>query len=84
KKEGNKQQSVKQEARQRWKNIVTLEYATQASKPRDLVYQNNDASHAKDSGKLSPKWEEPCEVTKALGKGSYKLRNYNGKLLPRT
>nr|GEU59056.1 reverse transcriptase domain-containing protein [Tanacetum cinerariifolium] len=28
-------------------------------KPRDLVYQNNDASHAKDSGKLSPKWEGP-------------------------
>ncbi|GKD58561.1 hypothetical protein Tco_1296070 [Tanacetum coccineum] len=26
-------------------------------KPGDLVYRNNDASHAKDSRKLSPKWE---------------------------
>ncbi|GKD79955.1 reverse transcriptase domain-containing protein [Tanacetum coccineum] len=53
-------------------------------KPGDLVYQNNDASHAKDSGKLSPKWEGPYEVTKALGNRAYKLRGRNGKLLPRT
>ncbi|GJT30904.1 hypothetical protein Tco_0911179 [Tanacetum coccineum] len=53
-------------------------------KPGDLVYRNNDASHAKDSGKLSPKWEGPCEVTKALGNGAYKLMDRNGKLLPRT
>ncbi|GJV88346.1 hypothetical protein Tco_1532284 [Tanacetum coccineum] len=26
-------------------------------KPGDLVYQNNDASHAEDGGKLGPKWE---------------------------
>ncbi|GKF03730.1 reverse transcriptase domain-containing protein [Tanacetum coccineum] len=53
-------------------------------KPGDLVYRNNDAIHAKDSGKLSPKWEGPYEVTEALGKGAYKLRACNGKLLPRT
>ncbi|GJZ18292.1 hypothetical protein Tco_0554415 [Tanacetum coccineum] len=53
-------------------------------KPGDLVYRNNDAIHAKDSGKLSPKWEGPYEVTEALGKGAYKLRDRNGKLLPRT
>nr|GEX69708.1 reverse transcriptase domain-containing protein [Tanacetum cinerariifolium] len=53
-------------------------------KPRDLVYRNNDASHAKDSGKLSPKWEGPYEVTKALGSGAYKLRDHNGKLLSQT
>nr|GEV78972.1 reverse transcriptase domain-containing protein [Tanacetum cinerariifolium] len=53
-------------------------------KPGDLVYQNNDANHAKDSRKLSPKWEGPYEVTKALGKGAYKLRDHNGKLLLRT
>nr|GEX35759.1 reverse transcriptase domain-containing protein [Tanacetum cinerariifolium] len=51
-------------------------------KPGDLVYWNNDASHAKDSGKLNPKWEGPYEVTKALGKGAYKLMDHNGKLLP--
>ncbi|GJY54042.1 reverse transcriptase domain-containing protein [Tanacetum coccineum] len=37
-------------------------------KPGDLVYRNNDVSHAKDSGKLSPKWEGPYKITKALGK----------------
>ncbi|GJV62790.1 hypothetical protein Tco_1473618 [Tanacetum coccineum] len=43
-------------------------------RPEDLVYQNNDASHAKDSGKLNPKQEGPYEVTKALGNGAYMLR----------
>ncbi|GJS61553.1 reverse transcriptase domain-containing protein [Tanacetum coccineum] len=53
-------------------------------KPGDLVYRNNDASHANDSGKLSPKWEGLYEVTEALGKGAYKLRDCNRKLLLRT
>nr|GEW20077.1 reverse transcriptase domain-containing protein [Tanacetum cinerariifolium] len=53
-------------------------------RPRDLVYRNNDASHAKDSEKLSLKWEGPYEVTKALGNGAYKLMHRNGKHLPRT
>ncbi|GJR84406.1 hypothetical protein Tco_0155191 [Tanacetum coccineum] len=53
-------------------------------KPGDLVYRNNDASHAKDSGKLSPKWVGPYKVTEELGNGAYKLRDRNGKLLPRT
>ncbi|GJS94601.1 reverse transcriptase domain-containing protein [Tanacetum coccineum] len=53
-------------------------------KPGDLVYRNNDASRAKDTGKLGPKWEGPYEVTKALGKGAYKLRDRDGKQLPRT
>nr|GEV52278.1 reverse transcriptase domain-containing protein [Tanacetum cinerariifolium] len=51
-------------------------------RPRDLVYQNNKASHADDEGKLGPKWEGPYEVTEALGKGAYKLRDYNGNTLP--
>nr|GEX25447.1 reverse transcriptase domain-containing protein [Tanacetum cinerariifolium] len=53
-------------------------------KPGDLVYQNNDTIHAEDGGKLGPKWEGPYEVTEALGKRPYKLRDRNGKLLPRT
>ncbi|GJV72308.1 reverse transcriptase domain-containing protein [Tanacetum coccineum] len=53
-------------------------------KPRDLVYRNNVASHAEDTRKLGPKWEGPYEVTKALGKGAYKLRDRDGKQLPRT
>ncbi|GJU20530.1 reverse transcriptase domain-containing protein [Tanacetum coccineum] len=53
-------------------------------KPGDLVYRSNEASHAKESGNLSPKWEGPYEVTKALGNGAYKLSGHNGKLLPQT
>nr|GEV18912.1 reverse transcriptase domain-containing protein [Tanacetum cinerariifolium] len=48
----------------------------------DLVYRNNEVSRAKDRGKLRPKWEGPYEVTKALGKGAYKLRDHNGNTLP--
>ncbi|GJT35298.1 reverse transcriptase domain-containing protein [Tanacetum coccineum] len=53
-------------------------------KPGDLVYRNNDASRAEDTGKLGPKWEGPYEVTEALGYGAYKLRDRDGKKLPRT
>nr|GEW61951.1 reverse transcriptase domain-containing protein [Tanacetum cinerariifolium] len=31
-------------------------------KQGDLVYRNNDASRAEDTGKLGPKWEGPYEV----------------------
>nr|GEX03391.1 reverse transcriptase domain-containing protein [Tanacetum cinerariifolium] len=47
----------------------------------DLVYRSNNASHGEDERKLGPKWEGPYEVTKALGKGAYKLKDCNGKLL---
>ncbi|GJT23267.1 reverse transcriptase domain-containing protein [Tanacetum coccineum] len=53
-------------------------------KPGDLVYRNNEASRAKDTGKLGPKWEGPYEVTKALGKGAYKLKDRDGNQLSRT
>nr|GEU39412.1 reverse transcriptase domain-containing protein [Tanacetum cinerariifolium] len=53
-------------------------------KPGDLVYQSNEASHAKEGDKLGPMWEEPYEVTEALGKGAYKLRDCNRSILPRT
>ncbi|GJV53765.1 putative ribonuclease H-like domain-containing protein [Tanacetum coccineum] len=42
------------------------------------------ASRAKKVGKLCPKWEGPYEVTEALGNGAYKLRDRDGKQLPRT
>ncbi|GJX02421.1 reverse transcriptase domain-containing protein [Tanacetum coccineum] len=44
-------------------------------KPGDQVYRNNEASRGEDTGKLSPKWEGPYEVTEILGKDAYKLRN---------
>ncbi|GJW31022.1 reverse transcriptase domain-containing protein [Tanacetum coccineum] len=53
-------------------------------KPGDLVYRNNEASYEKYGGKLGPKWEGPYEVTEALGKGAYKLRDRNGNIMPRT
>ncbi|GKA60893.1 reverse transcriptase domain-containing protein [Tanacetum coccineum] len=49
-----------------------------------LVYRNNDASRTEDTGKLGPKWEGPHEVTEALRNGAYKLRDRDGKQLPRT
>nr|GEV01135.1 reverse transcriptase domain-containing protein [Tanacetum cinerariifolium] len=49
---------------------------------RDFVYQNNEASHAEEGGKLRPKWEKPYEVMEALGRGAYKLRGRNGSILP--
>nr|GEU93594.1 reverse transcriptase domain-containing protein [Tanacetum cinerariifolium] len=53
-------------------------------KTGDLIYRNNEAGHAEEGGKLGPKWEGPYEVTEALGKGAYKLRDCNGSILPRT
>nr|GFC68451.1 reverse transcriptase domain-containing protein [Tanacetum cinerariifolium] len=49
-----------------------------AFQPGNLVYRNNDASHAAAGGKLGPKWEGPYEVTDALGNGAYKLRSMDG------
>nr|GEY27418.1 reverse transcriptase domain-containing protein [Tanacetum cinerariifolium] len=53
-------------------------------RPGDFVYRNNEASHAKEGGKLGPKWEGPYEVMKALGRGAYKLRGSNRSILPGT
>nr|GFA75722.1 reverse transcriptase domain-containing protein [Tanacetum cinerariifolium] len=53
-------------------------------RPGDFVYRSNEASLAEDGGKLGPKWEGPYEVTKALGKGAYRLRDRNGHTLSRT
>ncbi|GJR37655.1 hypothetical protein Tco_1213339 [Tanacetum coccineum] len=51
-------------------------------RPGDMVYRSNDASHAKDGGKLGPKWEGPYEITESLGKEAYKLKDRNGNELP--
>ncbi|GJZ00528.1 reverse transcriptase domain-containing protein [Tanacetum coccineum] len=53
-------------------------------RPGDFVYRSNEASHAKEGGKLGPKWEGPYEVVEALGKGAYKLRNGSEDVLPCT
>nr|GFC67178.1 reverse transcriptase domain-containing protein [Tanacetum cinerariifolium] len=53
-------------------------------RPGDFVYRANGASHAKDAGKLGPKWEGPYEVTEAVGNSAYKVRDMDGRELPRT
>ncbi|GKD44573.1 reverse transcriptase domain-containing protein [Tanacetum coccineum] len=53
-------------------------------RPGDLVYHSNEASRVEDTRKLGPKWEGPNEVTEALGKGAYKLKDRRGNELPRT
>ncbi|GJV37978.1 hypothetical protein Tco_1410455 [Tanacetum coccineum] len=44
-------------------------------KPGDIVYRSNEGSHARDEGKLGPKWEGPYEVKESFGKGAYKLKD---------
>nr|GEU85362.1 reverse transcriptase domain-containing protein [Tanacetum cinerariifolium] len=84
KREESRQQSRKQKAKLRWKKYHNARFHNISFKPGDLVYRNNEASHAEDRGKLGPKWERPYEVTGALGKGAYKLRDRSGNILPRT
>nr|GEX47373.1 reverse transcriptase domain-containing protein [Tanacetum cinerariifolium]GEX50189.1 reverse transcriptase domain-containing protein [Tanacetum cinerariifolium] len=68
----------------RMENYYNSKVKNTSFKPRDLVYSNNDASRTEDTRKLGPKWEGPYEVTEALRKGAYKLRDRDGKQLPRT
>ncbi|GJW80954.1 hypothetical protein Tco_0144929 [Tanacetum coccineum] len=53
-------------------------------RPGYFVYRSNEASHAKEGGKLGPKWEGLYEVVEALRKGAYKIQNKGGDILPRT
>ncbi|GJX34861.1 hypothetical protein Tco_0246418 [Tanacetum coccineum] len=52
--------------------------------PRRLRIPQHEARHAREGGKLGPKWEGPYEVMEALGKGTYKIKNRNGDILPQT
>nr|GEW77695.1 reverse transcriptase domain-containing protein [Tanacetum cinerariifolium] len=81
-----REQAVVQEARRKAKmeRYYNVRVQKISFRPGDFVYRNNEASHAEDGGKLRPKWEGPYEVTKALGKGAYRIRDRNGHTLPRT
>ncbi|GJS33524.1 reverse transcriptase domain-containing protein [Tanacetum coccineum] len=84
--EEKREQATIQEARSKVKmeKYYNTRVRSISFRSGDLIYQNNKASHAKDKGKLRPKWEGPYEVTEALGIGAYKLRDCNGNILPRT
>nr|GEX92787.1 reverse transcriptase domain-containing protein [Tanacetum cinerariifolium] len=84
--EEKKEQAAIQEARNKakMKGYYNARVRRTSFRPGDFVYRNNEASHAKDGGKLGPKWEGLYEVIAALGKGAYKLRDRNGHTLPRT
>ncbi|GJX66762.1 reverse transcriptase domain-containing protein [Tanacetum coccineum] len=79
--EERREQAAIREAKSkaRMKKYYNSKVKNTSFKPGDLVYQNNDASHTEDTWKLGPKWEGPYEVTKALRKGAYKLRDHDGK-----
>nr|GEY35039.1 reverse transcriptase domain-containing protein [Tanacetum cinerariifolium] len=84
--EEKREQAAIQEARNKAKieGYYNARVRSTSFCPGDFVYQSNEASHAKDGGKLGPKWEGPYEVTGALGKEAYRLRDRNGHTLPRT
>nr|GEW33354.1 reverse transcriptase domain-containing protein [Tanacetum cinerariifolium] len=84
--EEKREQAPVQEARSKakMKRYYNVWVRNTSFRPRDFVYQNNEASHAEDGDKLGSKWEGPYEVTEALGKGAYRFRDRNGHTLPRT
>nr|GEW17671.1 reverse transcriptase domain-containing protein [Tanacetum cinerariifolium] len=84
--EERREKAVVREARNKAKmeKYYNAKVHSTSFRPGDFVYRSNEASHAKESGKLGPKWEGPYEVIEALGRGAYKLRNGSGYVLPRT
>nr|GEU76938.1 reverse transcriptase domain-containing protein [Tanacetum cinerariifolium] len=69
-----------------YKYLTEETLSTEKKKARAIRRKSrrNDASHVEDGRKLGPKWVGPYEIMEALGKGAYKLRHRNGKLLLRT
>ncbi|GKD36256.1 hypothetical protein Tco_1251765, partial [Tanacetum coccineum] len=84
--EERREQAAIREAKSNAKieKYYNLKVQSTSFKSGDLMYRNNDVSHAEDTWKLGSKWEGPYEVTKALGRGAYKLRDRDGKQLPQT
>ncbi|GJU54364.1 reverse transcriptase domain-containing protein [Tanacetum coccineum] len=84
--EDEREKAVIQEAKSKAKmeKYYNAKVHNTTFKPWDFVYRSNEASHAKDGGKLGLKWEGPYEVVEALGKGAYKIRSSSGDILPQT
>ncbi|GJS24285.1 hypothetical protein Tco_0452917 [Tanacetum coccineum] len=68
----------------------SLTYGTEAVIPTEIdmptirTAEVDQVRSRRHNRNLGPKWEGPYEVTEALGKGAYKLRDHDGKHLPRT
>ncbi|GKB53620.1 reverse transcriptase domain-containing protein [Tanacetum coccineum] len=84
--EERREQAAIQEAKSKKKmeKYYNSRVSSISFKPGDMVYCINEASHARDEGKLGPKWEGPYEVKESLGKGAYKLKDCKGNEMPRT
>nr|GFB97205.1 reverse transcriptase domain-containing protein [Tanacetum cinerariifolium] len=63
--EERREQAAIQEAKSKAKmeKYYNAKVRNTSFKPGDLLYLNNEASHAEDGGKLVPKWEGPYEFT---------------------
>ncbi|GJR55336.1 reverse transcriptase domain-containing protein [Tanacetum coccineum] len=84
--EEKREQAAIQEAKSKAKmeKYYNARVRNTSFRPGDFVYQNIEASHVEEGGKLRRKWEGPYEVSEALGKGAYRLRDHNGNVLLRT
>ena len=69
--------------RQRVARYYNSKVKTKTFKPGDLVLRRSEVSRPLEQGKLSPNWEGPYEVTEALHRGAYKLKDLEGNLIPR-
>jgi hypothetical protein len=71
----------------RYKKVIAKYYNANVKvhqyKEGEFVLRNNEVSKALPLGKMTPKWEGPYVIKKAIGNGSYILQQLDGKELAR-
>ncbi|GJX04789.1 reverse transcriptase domain-containing protein [Tanacetum coccineum] len=79
--EERREQSAIQEAKSKKKmeKYYNTRVRDTSFKPGDMVYRSNEASHARDEGKLGPKWEGSYEVKESLRKRSLQTQRLQRK-----
>ncbi|GKB14198.1 reverse transcriptase domain-containing protein [Tanacetum coccineum] len=68
----------------RWESTTIRGVHHKQFRTREFVLRKNEVSKAESTCKLRPKWEGPYEIIEAYETGAYKLRNMDGKEVPRT